>query len=473
MNVVWKIFIVMICLISVVLSIGGYLLIEYGFSKTIENDIQSVDSDIISIKFLYESEAINVLNNNSNLSDSTIQYISNRLQNNDMYKSYNLYVLNDKKELIYQNSNLNFDNTLVSNLKDNTRAYKIINNDNLYYINSICEINIKGEKVYIQISKDISSTFEMKNEQINMLGIMLVIVVSFGSIFIYAISLSITRPIRKLIESVKSISKGNYNQRLNVRGSGEIVELANEFNIMAEAIEKNITKLENIASLQENFVSNFTHELKTPLTSIIGYSDMLRTKILDQQTIFNSSNYIYSEGKRLESLTIKLLDLISLNNKAFIFKSTNTKKLIKDVLNIMDPIIIKRKINVVTKIDDSYIRIDEDLIKTLLLNILDNSIKASSDCSTIEIFGIKENKKYVIKVKDYGIGIKKEEIEKITEPFYMIDKSRSRKENGIGLGLNLCKKIADIHNAELNFESEFGVYTIVTFKIDIDDSKRR
>ncbi len=470
MNVVWKIFIVIICLISIVLSVGGYLLIEHGFSKTIENEIQSVDSDIISIKFLYESEAINVLNNNYSFSDSTIQYISNRLQNNDMYKNYNVYVLNEEKDLIYQNSNLNFDNTLINSLKENTRAYKIINIDRAYYINSICEINIKDKNIYIQINKDISSIFEMKNEQINMLEIMLVIVISFGSIFIYAISLSITRPIRKLIESVKNISKGNYNQRLDVKGSGEIVELSNEFNIMAEAIEKNITKLENIASMQENFVSNFTHELKTPLTSIIGYSDMLRTKILSQEMIYNSSNYIYGEGKRLEALTIKLLDLISLNNKAFIFKRTNTKKLIKDVLNIINPILTKRNIVVNSKIEDSYIRIDEDLIKTLLLNIFDNAIKASKDNNSIDVIGIIEDKKYLIKVKDYGIGIKKEEIEKITEPFYMVDKSRSRKENGIGLGLNLCKKIADIHNAELNFESEFGSYTTVTFKIDIDNN---
>jgi signal transduction histidine kinase len=387
-----------------------------------------------------------------------------------MYKNYNVYVLNNLKEVVYQNNNVNFDSVLVNNLKDNTISYKINNNDKLYYINSICEINVQDQKIYIQISKDISSIFEMKNDQINMLLYMLVIVASVGSIFIYGISFSITRPIRKLIESVKNISSGNYNQRLNIKGKGEIGELANEFNIMAEAIEKNITKLENIASLQENFVSNFTHELKTPLTSIIGYSDMLRTKILSQEVVHNSSNYIYSEGKRLEALTIKLLDLISLNNKAFVFKKTNTTKLINNVTAIMNPIISKRRIKLNLNIEDSYIKIDEDLVKTLLLNILDNSIKASKEDSVIEVAGIIEDKQYQIKVKDYGIGIKKEEIEKITEPFYMVDKSRTSNQKSLGLGLNLCKKIADIHNAKLNFESEFGKYTIVTFKIDIDNS---
>lgn len=467
MNVIWKIFYTMICLISIILSIGGYILIDYGFNIAINNEIKSINNDIISIKFLYEEESINVLNENFELNDSTMNYIATRLENKDVYKEYNIYVLNYEKKVIYQNNNIDFDESLIENLNDNLGLYKINRQNESYYINNIYQLTIKDEKINIQMSKDISYLFDMKNEEIKILVYMLAILVTLGSIFIYGISFAITRPLRILINSVKNISKGDYKQKLNINENGEIGELAREFNIMSETIETNIVKLENIARTQENFVSNFTHELKTPLTAIMGYSDMLRTKILEPKIVHNSSNYIYSESKRLESLTVKLLNLVSMHDTAFTFKKVSVQKLIQDILNLFGPILAKKNIVIKNIIKEKYINIDEDLMKTLLLNILDNAIKASNFGGKIDILGFEENDKYSIKIIDYGIGIPKEEIEKITEPFYMVDKSRSRKENGFGLGLNLCKKIADIHNAKLSFESEVGVGTDVTFEINL------
>ena len=129
---------------------------------------------------------------------------------------------------------------------------------------------------------DISDIYEERNRQIRDMGISDLIILILASIFISIISIYITNPIRKLNEASKEIAKGNFSERVKIKTKDEIEELADSFNIMAEQIENKIETLNLSIKRKNDFINAFTHEIKTPLTAIIGYSDMLRLKKCDE-----------------------------------------------------------------------------------------------------------------------------------------------------------------------------------------------
>jgi signal transduction histidine kinase len=221
---------------------------------------------------------------------------------------------------------------------------------------------------------------------------------------------------------------------------------------MAEQVEEKITELSDVARQKEDFAANFAHELKTPLTSVIGYADMLYQRDLPREQVKNTAEYILNEGMRLETLSLKLMDLFVLNKQSFALEEMAAKDIFDDLRLGIDPVCQKFEVQFHMNIENSTIKVDYDLFKTMMLNLIDNSIKA--DCKDIWILGKEENGVYLICVKDNGKGIPPEELGKITEAFYMVDKSRSRKQHGAGLGMALVSKIVEIHKAKMKIESD-------------------
>lgn len=226
-------------------------------------------------------------------------------------------------------------------------------------------------------------------------------------------------------------------------------------------LERSIGTLENVAARREEFIGSFAHELKTPLTAIIGYADMLRSKDMTPKTRFTAAGYIFSEGKRLEALSLKLMDIIVAGNQELEIKRFEVGYFIRAVAAVTVPSLSAEGILLDLRWEPGYIEVEPDLFKTLMINLVDNARKASHKNSTIELFGKVEDGGYALYVKDQGRGMPKEELTKITEPFYMIDKSRSRAQNGAGLGLALCQRIAELHNTKLEYDSEVGKGTTV------------
>ena len=226
-------------------------------------------------------------------------------------------------------------------------------------------------------------------------------------------------------------------------------------------LERSIENLENVAARREEFIGSFAHELKTPLTAIIGYADMLRSKEMAPKSRFTAAGYIFSEGKRLEALSLKLMDIIVAGNQEFEPKRFEVGYFIRSVAAVAVPSLSNDGITLDMRWEPGEIEVEPDLFKTLMINLVDNARKASRKGSVIELFGKAEDGGYALYVQDHGRGIPKEELSKITEPFYMIDKSRSRAQNGAGLGLALCQRIAELHGTKLEYESEEGKGTTV------------
>ncbi|MCC8090204.1 MAG: HAMP domain-containing histidine kinase [Oscillospiraceae bacterium] len=231
-------------------------------------------------------------------------------------------------------------------------------------------------------------------------------------------------------------------------------------------LERGMDNLENVASRREEFIASFAHELKTPLTAIIGYADMLRSKDMTPKSRFTAAGYIFSEGKRLEALSLKLMDIIVAGRQEFELKRFEVGYFIRSIAAVTVPSLSEDGITLDMRWEPGVIEVEPDLFKTLLINLVDNARKASRRNSAIELFGKVEDDGYAIYVRDHGRGMPQEELSRITEPFYMIDKSRSRAQNGAGLGLALCQRIAELHATKLEYESEEGKGTTVRILVN-------
>lgn len=286
-----------------------------------------------------------------------------------------------------------------------------------------------------------------------------------GSLLMLALSWLLTRPIKRLERASRAFAQGDYTRRLLTRSRDEIGDLTRTYNWMADTIQGKIGELELAVRQREDFVANFAHELKTPMTSIIGYADTIYQRQLTPAQIHEAAGYILNEGMRLEVLSFKLMELITLERQDFLLEEMDMEALLRDVGETAFPAALKRKVRFSVSGRPGYARVEYDLFKTLLLNLLDNAFKSGG--TRARLTGGTEGDRYVIRVDDDGRGIPADQLRRITEAFYMVDESRSRKEHGAGLGLALCAKIAAIHGTRLEYDSAEGLGTTVTVALKL------
>jgi signal transduction histidine kinase len=263
----------------------------------------------------------------------------------------------------------------------------------------------------------------------------------------------------------RTIASGDLSCRAVLRGKDEIGVLASDFNNMADRLEQNINDMKDAMRRQEEFMGGFAHELKTPMTSIIGYADLLRGHTLSENDKRVAANYIFMEGRRLEVLSLKLLDLIVLKKRDFTFLPISIASIVEDAVLLLRPVLEKRDVHLLYDCDIGTCLIEPDLFMSLLLNLIDNARKAIDGGGQITVRSRTVDDVCEISVIDNGRGIPEEELSKIKDAFYRVDKSRSRAQGGVGLGLRLCDEIAALHGGEITFESESGKGTTVTIKL--------
>lgn len=445
-------------------NIAGITILEKIHNETLNREVQRRLSEQKSISYILNmnfSEYNSQLNNND-ISDFINEVTNKYLKEFDEDEIY-IEILDMNNNTLFTNLNLKLPSKRdeLNGIVLNERKYIIRNIDDKYYLFVTGPMNITNKSFKLSYSINISHIYEERKNQYKFFfkfeaNICLV----FGAIM-YIISKFITKPINDLTNSTKSISKGNYHERVKITSKDELGILSNNFNIMANAVEEKINELERNNNEKQRFIDNLTHEIKTPLTSIIGYANLLKTTKVSEEIFFDSVDFIYKEGKRLEQLSFKMMDLILLKVDNFDLKSENIMDIFAEVKGSLLPKLNKRNIELITKGEDYDLLIEKDLMKILLSNLVDNAIKASEKNSNIYLSVYKNKDKTVIEVKDNGIGMDKEHLDKVMEPFYMVDKSRTRKNNGAGLGLSICKKIADIHNSNIEIESNLGKGTSI------------
>ncbi len=382
--------------------------------------------------------------------------------------------LAEDKTLLYSEIE-ELDISFLDSLSEDAHAYQFQDTAHGSYVltGSIVEWNgwhttpesgnesLNKQKAYFITQWDITKTVQQQDTLRRYFIRCYLAAMAAGMALLGFLSALLTNPLKRMSKAARRMSEGYYRERLPLKGSDEIGTLAESFNQMADAVENKIVELSKAAREKEDFVANFAHELKTPLTSIIGYADTIYQKELSRDAVRRASWHIWNEGMRLEALSLKLMELTVLGRQDFPLTEMSAEELLQDVAEGLSPILSKNQVDLMVQAAPGYVRADYDLMKTLLINLVDNSVKAGS--SQITVFGQAEDKKYWISIKDNGCGMEADELTRITEAFYMVDKARSRKQHGAGLGLALADRIAGIHGGCLTFESRKGEGTTVRF----------
>ena len=463
MKLFTKIFLCTVAVITVSLSVLGYIIISDSFDNAVSRENERGLEEYQLLKFVLQTGILSY-NEKQNLNDETMVEIGVRTANNAPFGNQ-VAVLNENGEIIHSTFPKNYQFTAISSIEENGLMHTIEHRGGAYYFVVIGHFTQSGQNVYLAMSRNISPIIKERYEMEEKFVATLLIVLLVAVITMLILSLVLAHPIKKLTDSVRSFAGGNYNERAKIHSKDETGELAKNFNSMAQTIQNTIAELELNAQQKEDFVANFAHELKTPLTSVIGYADMIYQRDnLSRSEVKKAAGYIMDEGMRLEALSLKLMELIVLNKTDFAFLQMNADEVLSDIADTLKPMMEKKNIAFSMQADKGIIAIEFDLFKTLILNLADNASKA--DSKNIALIGKAEADEYIITITDDGNGIPKDKLSRITEAFYMVDKSRSRSQHGAGLGLAIASKIAQLHKSELGFKSEVGVGTVVTVKLN-------
>lgn len=453
----------MVVLLGLSFGLGGTILIHRSFKTSLSS---TIDSDLLNYESI-QSTLLIAVDTNSVSSYIDMSNIINQLSAQGNSNRKNIILRNSDMEVVsIMNSSFTYKEMKPSD--ENTCNSIIWRENNNYYLQLCSSMDINTENLDISqmdIVYDITSVYAARAQEQNTFRLLLIAIFVVGSITSMIAASLLTKPLEKLSSLAQHISHGDYSARLHIHSGDEIVALANDFNNMADTIEDNISELHFSMEKQEQFMGSFAHELKTPMTSIIGYADLLRSQNMSEDETNEAANYIFSEGKRLESLSLKLLDLLVVKNQETILTPTDPALAVRNVINVMKPELAKEHITLKSSCRKGCCMMDIDLFQSLIINIIDNARKAIDDNGLIHVAGTVRDDNYVIIIKDNGRGMPPEEITRISEAFYRIDKSRSRAQGGAGLGLAICSKIAEIHQAKIKYKSAVGRGTVVTITL--------
>ena len=465
-----KIFLISLAVLTVAVNTIAYLLIGNNHQLNKEKEIKS---SVDEYSIVVSSFQTNVLyeryrSSEAELDDTQITQIAREFSY--LFTLDNLYIqLNKGEERVFSNFTRDLPDNLYENVNQlsegDARVLIRRDDDSRVYLYITSPVTIQSSNYFFTTIKDITNIYDVKNDQLRFFSVLGPIVSVVVAFIMLILSKLLTSRINRLRKSTMKVAIGEYNA-IEIKSKDEIGELTADFNTMTEAVKQKVEKLEDIASERKVFIDNMTHEMKTPLTSIIGFSDLLRSARLDDETVHDYAESIYKEGKYLKSISSKLMDLILLRQKPEMTE-IDVPRLVEEIDESVRPIASSRQVAFSAASVEAKLVCDRELIKSLLYNLIDNAVKASQPgtCVTLNAYftqdGVME-----FSVADQGSGIPKEELDKIFEPFYRVDKARSRKYGGAGLGLALCMEIAHAHAATLEIESEVGRGTVIRLRFD-------
>ncbi|MBD2844315.1 HAMP domain-containing histidine kinase [Paenibacillus sp. IB182496] len=283
-----------------------------------------------------------------------------------------------------------------------------------------------------------------------------------GSVFIVIATLFLVRPINQLTKATKRLAGGDFSVKLNMKRKDELGTLARSFNEMTQGLRQ-------LESMRQQFVSNVSHEIQSPLTSIAGYAQALQSLELSEQERRRYLDIIIAESGRVSAMSDNLLKLTMLESENVSMQTVPYRldEQLRRIIVANQPLWAARDIRFELDLPHTMITADPDQLELVWTNIINNGIKFSPEGSTMRITiknGIKE---VSVLVSDSGIGISEEDQARIFERFFKADRSRNRKIAGNGLGLSIVKQIVSLHHGNINVESVPGQGTtfIITLPI--------
>ena len=444
-------------LIAISFGIGGTLMITTSFNATLKQETQSALSSFESVQnMLYLLNSLGDQSDYESLADALSQMEAQGLGR------WQALTLKNSEEELFRSGSAELLNYSLPVPSADQCSYLPVADDQGHGLIVMSMISAGETDLQLQARFDVSHIYEIRAAQQKQYFIVYIAVVFFGIITSVVLSFALTRHLHRLTTTVRKISGGDLSKRSRITSNDEFGQLSRDFDAMAEKLQENIVRLKSDMQRQESFMGAFAHELKTPMTSIIGFADLLRQGNLDENTRMMAAEYIHSEGHRLERLSFKLLDLLLLKKDEVTMKPVWLSTYLSEVERALAPNMKNKGIRLVCKAEQKRVVLEPDLVKSLLYNLVDNASKAMDNGGIIAVRATAIPGGCQFQVVDNGRGMEPEALTRITEAFYRVDKARSRSQGGAGLGLSLCKQIAELHSGNISFDSEPGKGTRVT-----------
>ena len=447
---------------ALLFSVCGTLMVKENFDRSLELAVkQNVNQHTLE-RYALESNMLGYILSGEEFTDEKLAEYGYRLSGYAGTKSQRIAIYTEDRQEIFSNLPEGLTREAVAGvLGTNGDDYQLEKAGQEIYMLLASYLNIENHPVYVASAYDMTSVFTERDRQLRTFLILNGIIIAISLFAIFLLSMLLTAPIKKLNTASRKIAKGAYSERTHIHSQDEIGELSRSFDQMAQAVEDKIEALNAALKQREDFISSFSHEIKTPMTAIIGYADMMRLTPCEKDTQLKYANYIYSESKRLEELSRKLMDLMALSEEPAVLEPVDTGMLFYRLKKQLEPAL--GEITLEIEAEDATVLAEETLLNCLIRNLVVNAKKADPKDGQVHIKGTIEGSRYGVCVTDKGCGIPKEKLSRIVEPFYMVDKSRARACGGAGMGLAICQKIAELHGTKLEFESVLGEGTSVRF----------
>lgn len=327
---------------------------------------------------------------------------------------------------------------------------------------ALLSTSLKGLSRPLQLTSawDVTALFSERDRQIRQHLLLSIAALTAAGAVTAFFSAWLTKPLRKLEQASAALAEGNSGARVQIKTEDELETLGHAFNRMADAMQNQMDALQEESSRQKRFVAAFSHELKTPMTAILGYASMLEKGQLLPEQQSKAAGYIARESARLEALSRQLLRLMELQAGGIEISPTALKPLLQEACDSLPHLSAAVQLDCPT---DAWVNANAPLLLDFVRNLLLNGAAAEPKDGRIYIECHAQETGWRLCVKDSGRGIPAKALSKITEPFYRLDAGRARSQGGNGLGLALCRMIAQAHGDDLHIESRVGEGTKVWF----------
>lgn len=422
MKTFWKLFFSISLSVLLSSSIGGSLLIYSSFHSSLERERETAQNEnelifqMLKMKLTREQERI--LLDDDGLLETTIRKVAETLPNQAGIEGIQFSVSEQNGVTVYTSPYFQIECASAVIPEKGEYVSLISRKDRVYFLTGMCRMEFgEGETYIIQNQRNVTDIYLEKERLYGYFRWITLVMIVICYAVVFLISYRFMRPI------------------------------------------------EEARKRQQRFTDNFAHELKTPLTSMIGYADMIRSKKMPDEQMILYADQIVREGKRMEAMSMKLMDLIVLRKQDFKRYNVSAEFFLSGVAETVSLLLKRENVEFQIMAEDALIKIEPDLMKTVVINLIDNGRKAVANGGIIKLTGKLCGNTYQIIVQDNGCGMEPKELHKVTEAFYMVDKSRGRSDGGAGLGLAICKNIVQMHKGKMTIKSKPGMGTIVTVQI--------
>ena len=443
-------------------TIMGSHMIEYLLEKEISSDLYQ------SAYRIAENEEIR-----HNISASSLHNIKEKLTMVADYPNTIIWIINDDGEVVLSTrKDIDADNPIsLDNFDPSIWGSTYYQVGFFYgYFNDAARLSVIAPitdnmttKGYIAIHYMMSSLYQKRGQYLFILQSLFLLVYGMMALILVVYHRHVHKPLQEIKKGVTEYSNGNLTYKIPVQTDDELGYLANNLNYMSEKMNRN-------GEYQRQFISNVSHDFRSPLTSIKGYVEAMRDGTIPVEMQDKYLGIIAYEADRLEKLTKGLLTLneLDIHKRLLNIQTFDINDAIKKAAATYEGDCTRHHIllELILSGKELYAKADVEQIQQVLHNLLNNAIKFSPDNSTIIIETTEKNGRIFVSVKDHGIGIPKDSISKIWERFYKTDISRGRDQKGTGLGLSIVKEIIHAHDQNINVISTEGIGTEFIFTLE-------